>query len=75
MTGVLIESLYGEPVERVAQMSQGVHGQGVPAFSTVEYIDPRERYCVGNDNTCGAFKVKGKEHCAGHLRGLDGDAG
>lgn len=38
-------------------------------YSTVGY-SPKGRgsHCAANKNTCKAFKVKGKEYCAGHLR-------
>lgn len=49
-----------------------------PRYDNIFKVDPRiaalakkrEGKCIGNDNTCGARKAKGTEHCVGHLRGL-----
>lgn len=48
-------------------------------FSTVPYRGPEamakrdERKCVGNDNTCKAWKSGGTDFCVGHLKGQEAD--
>lgn len=47
---------------------RAVRGQGVRRQPQPVVEPDRSKHCVGNDNTCGGFKVKGEELCAGHLR-------
>jgi len=77
--GVPAGSLIGERVALQAVDSQSRSGQAQPAFSTVEYIDPRKGFCKAKDNTCGARRVTNSLFCAGHKRsheaGRDVNAG
>jgi hypothetical protein len=66
--GVPAYALNGERVALQAADSQNVHGQAQPAFSTVEYIDPRKGFCSAKENTCGARRVTNSLFCAGHKR-------
>jgi hypothetical protein len=71
---------YGTPPEWVgpASLTRPVAATGVTEVRPVTLIDSssykapvppdRTHNCIGNDGTCGAFKAKGTDYCAGHLR-------
>ena len=57
-------ALYGKPVDhyRLSAIADAPL-----AAASGEYLG-RGNKCMGNDDTCGANRVKGEELCAGHLR-------
>lgn len=59
------DALYGVPLThyRVSAIADAV-----PASQSYgEYVG-RGNKCVGNDDTCGANRMKGQEFCVGHYR-------
>jgi hypothetical protein len=57
-------SYYGSPVS--AQRQAAISDSRLAAASA-PYIGRGDK-CTGNDDTCGANKVRGQEFCAGHLK-------
>lgn len=57
-------SLYGRPAydQRLAHTADARI-----ATASAPYVGRGDK-CTGNDDTCGANKVRGQEFCAGHLR-------
>jgi hypothetical protein len=41
------------------------------AAASAPYVGRGDK-CSGNDDTCGANRVRGEELCAGHMKGLKG---
>lgn len=57
-------ALYGKPVDH---HRLSFAADAPLAAASGEYLG-RGSKCMGNDDTCGANRVKGQELCSGHLR-------
>ena len=57
-------ALYGKPVDhyRLSAIADAPL-----AAASAEYLG-RGSKCMGNDDTCGANRVRGEELCSGHLK-------
>jgi hypothetical protein len=58
-------SLYGVPV--YGNRPAGAVAGSKPASASGPYIGRGDK-CTGNDDTCGANRVRGQELCVGHSR-------
>lgn len=62
------------PVHAQAYYGTPVGGQRLPAVAAARIAAPSGPYlgrgdkCEGNDDTCGANKVRGQRFCAGHMK-------
>lgn len=61
-------SYYGTPQNN--QRLSAVAGATIAAASA-PYVGRGDK-CSGNEDTCGANRVRGEELCAGHMKGLKG---
>jgi len=61
-------SYYGIPQNN--QRLSAIAGAQLAAASA-PYVGRGDK-CSGNDDTCGANRVRGEELCAGHMKGLKG---
>lgn len=57
-------ALYGRPVDHYRLSAVA---DAPLAAASAEYLG-RGTKCMGNDDTCGANRVKGQELCSGHLK-------
>lgn len=68
-TSALVHTSHGaQPVGGIAPVGVS-NGIAAASWSTAPYVG-RGSKCQGNENTCGANRVKGEDFCAGHLRSV-----